>query len=147
MTLEQWAEHGWLRTHSTSQQEIAGLLAIVKRDLSDAGGNISADSRFAIAYNGALGLCTILLYASGFRPPRDAAHYRTIQALPLILGAQRKPDADYLESCRRKRNTVGYDKSGAATDDDVRELVAFTRELHADVMSWLKRERPALLSP
>lgn len=35
------------------------MLAIVDRDLADAGGNISPDWRFGIAYNGALKLCTI----------------------------------------------------------------------------------------
>ena len=49
-------------------------------------GDISADWRFGIAYNAALKLCTILLYAEGYRPEKTLQHYRTIQALPLILG-------------------------------------------------------------
>ena len=65
MNLQQWASNGWLRPHQTSPQEIQDLLAIVKRDLRDAQGDISADWRFGIAYNAALKLCTILLYASG----------------------------------------------------------------------------------
>ena len=63
MTLSQWAENGWLRPHKTSPKEINNLLRIVDRDLSDARGGISSDSRFGIAYNAALKLCTILLYA------------------------------------------------------------------------------------
>lgn len=43
MSLEDWANNGWLRRHETSRQEIADLLAIVDRDLADAGGNISPD--------------------------------------------------------------------------------------------------------
>jgi hypothetical protein len=46
MSLEDWVNNGWLRRHETSQQEIADLLAIVARDLADAGGNISPDWRF-----------------------------------------------------------------------------------------------------
>ena len=42
-------------------------------------------------------LCTILLYAEGYEPERQLAHFRTLQALPLILGAERPDDADYLE--------------------------------------------------
>jgi hypothetical protein len=49
MSLEQWAKNGWLRSHKTSRQEIAGLLAIVDRDLKDAGGDISPDWKFGIA--------------------------------------------------------------------------------------------------
>ena len=46
MTLEQWANNGWLRPHQTSPKEIRDLLAIVKRDLTDASGDISADWQF-----------------------------------------------------------------------------------------------------
>jgi len=44
MSLQNWAEHGWLRSHTTSRQEIADLLAIADRDIADAGsGGISTD--------------------------------------------------------------------------------------------------------
>lgn len=85
MSLQQWAENGWLRPYSTNQKEITDLLAIVERDLADAAGSISSDWRFGIAYNAALKLCTVLLYASGFRPQRTLAHHRTIQSLPWAL--------------------------------------------------------------
>ena len=78
MSLQQWANNGWLRPHQSSPQEIQDLLAIVSRDLSDAEGNISADWRFGIAYNAALKLCTILLHASGYRPEKTLQHYRTL---------------------------------------------------------------------
>jgi hypothetical protein len=38
MTLQQWADNRWLEPHVTSPEEIANLLAIVDRDLADAGG-------------------------------------------------------------------------------------------------------------
>lgn len=122
MNLKQWENDGWLRPHNTSLQEIADLLAIVDRDLGDAEGDISPDWRFGIAYNGALKLCTILLHASGYRPEKTLQHYRTIAALPLILGEGRKDDADYLELCRIKRNKAEYDRTGVATEQDADEL-------------------------
>ena len=62
MTLQQWADNGWLKPHKSSRQEIGNLLAIARRDLEDAGArDISEDWRFGIAYNAALKLCTILL--------------------------------------------------------------------------------------
>jgi hypothetical protein len=63
MSLEQWAKNGWLRPHKSSGKEIEALLSIVDRDLEDAAGDISDDWKFGIAYNAALKLCTILLYA------------------------------------------------------------------------------------
>jgi len=147
MSLKQWASNGWLRPHKTSPKEIQDLLAIVKRDLADAAGDISADWQFGIAYNAALKLCTVLMHASGYRPEKTLQHYRTLQALPLILGPERKADADYLDACRIKRNTVEYDYAGAATRKDAQELIEFTRELREDVIAWLEREHIELTLP
>lgn len=105
MTLPQWADNGWLEPHVSSPAEIANLLAIVDRDLADAGGKISPDWRFGIAYNAALKLCTILLYAEGYRATRTLQHYRTILALPLILGPEHRADTDYLDACRKRETS------------------------------------------
>jgi hypothetical protein len=147
MSLKQWANNGWLKAHQTSPGEIQDLLAIVKRDLADAKGDISADWRFGIAYNAALKLCTILMYASGYRPEKALHHYRTLQALPLILGPERKGDAEYLDACRIKRNTVEYDYAGGATNKDADELIQFARELREAVRSWLQENHIELLGP
>jgi len=147
MTLKQWSDNGWLRPHKTSPEEIDNLLSMVHRDLADAGKeSISADWRFGIAYNAALKLCTILLYVSGYRAERTLQHYRTIQAMPLILGVVRKEDAKYLDSCRIKRNVVEYDYVGGATEDDANELIEFAEDLREDVLIWLKNNHPQLLS-
>src|ERR1700690_958862 len=101
MTLQKWAEYGWLRSHTTSRQEISDLLAIADRDIADAtSGGISTDWQFGIAYNAALKLCNILLYAEGYRAGQGLQHYRTILAFPLILGPARDADANYLDTCR-----------------------------------------------
>jgi hypothetical protein len=146
MTLPKWADYGWLRQHQTSRQEIGDLLTLVTRDLSDAQvGDISTDWQFGIAYNAALKLCTILLYAEGYRAGQGLQHYRTIQALPLVLGRSRDADADYLDTCRVKRNTVEYDRIGTASDSEVHELISFVRELHAEVIMWLQANHPGLV--
>jgi len=148
MSLQQWANNGWLKGHQTSPKEIQDLLKIVERDLADAVvGDISADWRFGIAYNAALKLCTILVYVSGYRPEKALQHYRTLQALPLILGANRRADADYLDACRIKRNAVEYDYAGGATQNDANELIEFTRELRMDVRAWLHENHIELLLP
>jgi len=125
MSLKQWVANGWLREEPTSPHEIKNLLAIAERDLQDAAGDISADWRFGIAYNAALKLCTVLLRAEGYRAAHGLQHYRTIMAMPLILGEDRKSDAQYLDACRIKRNTVEYDYVGGASERDAEELMAF----------------------
>jgi hypothetical protein len=140
MSLKQWQENGWIREHQTSAQEVNNLFAIVERDLQDATqGSISADWRFGIAYNAALKLCTVLLYFSGYRPEKALAHYRTIHALPLILGSDLEPDAEYLDACRVKRNTVEYDSVGGVTTQDAEELIDFVTELSQRVRWWVEK--------
>lgn len=145
MSLKNWLNNGWLRTHKTSREEIRNLLQIVERDIADSDGGISPDWRFGIAYNAALKLCTILLYVEGFRPEKNLQHYRTLQALPLILGDKRKLDADYLDTCRIKRNTVEYDYVGGATDSDADELIEFVKDLKNEVLAWITSRYPELL--
>ena len=143
MSLETWAKNGWLRPHQTNRQQITDLLAIVERDLTDARiTSVSADWQFGIAYNAALKLCTILLYASGYRPEKNLAHYRTLQALPLILGTDRDDDADYLDACRAKRNTAEYDVAGTVSQSEADELKEFAALLKADVAEWLSINHP-----
>jgi len=146
VSLAQWQNNGWLRPHATSREEIGNLLGIAHRDLSDARSQeISDDWRFGIAYNAALKLCTALLYAEGYRPTHSQAHYRALQSLPLILGAERAADAVYLEACRVKRNTVEYDYVGGATDADADELIEFTESLERNVLQWLAERHPELV--
>jgi hypothetical protein len=145
MSLKKWLEYGWLRPHKSGKMEIADLLQIVGRDLQDAAGDISADWRFGIAYNAALKLCTILLYAEGCRPEKNLQHYRTIQALHLILGKRHEPDAKYLDTCRNKRNIVEYDYIGGVTEEDVAELIGYVNELRAEVVRWLNDHHAELI--
>jgi len=145
VSLPNWQSNGWVRPHKSSPREIRDLLEIVDRDLKDAGGAISADWRFGIAYNAALKLCTILVHASGFRPEKTLQHYRTIQALSLILGDGRASDVDYLDTCRSRRNTIEYDHAGGVTNNNVDELVGFVEELRKDVLEWLRKNHPELI--
>lgn len=144
MSLTQWEHNGWLRRHKTSRNEITNLLDIVERDLADTRGGISDDWRFGIAYNAAIKLCTILLYAEGFRAEKNLQHYRTIQALPLIMGAGKTEDTKYLDTCRKKRNIVEYEQIGSVTDQDADELIEFVKEFKLHVESWLEENHPEL---
>lgn len=146
MTLQQWVDFGWLERHLTSRQEIGNLLSIVDRDLDDAQGDISVDWKFGIAYNAALKLCTILLYANGYRAKRNEHHFRTLKSLAVTLGDTRRGDADYLEACRVKRNTVEYDYAGGVTESEAEELFRFAVEMRSEVIDWLTLEHSELVS-
>ncbi len=145
MSLKQWADNGWLKPHRTSQKEISSLLSIVERDLTDARRDISSDWRFGIAYNAALKLCRVLLSAEGYRPSHELQHYRTLAALPEILGETKKEDAEYLNDCRKKRNIVEYVTVGGTSDSDADELIRFVEGFKDEVRAWLKKNHPELL--
>ncbi len=83
MSLKKWAENRWLKEHKTSNDEISDLFGIVDRDLKDSQNKgLSADGRFGFAYNASLRLCTILLYASGYRPDKGQSnHYHSFLGL------------------------------------------------------------------
>jgi uncharacterized protein (UPF0332 family) len=145
MSLEQWAANGWLHRHETSEQEIGELFRIVDRDLEDGSlEELSADWRFGIAYNAALKLCTAVLYAAGFRARSALQHYRTIQALPLVMGNDQRETATYLEACRKKRNAAEYDAVGMVTEGEANELLSFVQEFRGTVIGWMRRNHPSL---
>ena len=146
MSLKQWVDNGWLRPHTTSEEEIRKLLGMVERNLKDASENISADWKFSIAYNAALTLCNVLLYSEGYRAAREAHHYRVIQSLQLTLGSEHRADVEYLEACRRKRNIIEYEVPGAATEENAMELIDFVVHFKAIVMDWLSKKHPQLLN-
>ncbi len=106
---------------------------------------LSADWRFGIAYNAALKLCLILLYSEGYEAERNLQHYRTIQALPKILGSEKNDDTVYLDTCRAKRNTAEYDSVGVATDRDSDELIDFVKSFREEVLEYLRIKHPGLL--
>lgn len=146
MSFKDWVAERHLKSHKTSKKEVANLFAIVERDTRDAAvAGSSADARFVSAYNAALKLCTILLYASEFRTSGAGAHFYTIEAMPLILGDEMRKDADYLDSCRMNRNHAEYDFVGVVSSDEVEELILFVKQLKAAVLNWLSENRSDLL--
>ena len=146
MSLKDWADNGWLVRHQASAQETNDLLEAARRDLADARKDISAGWRFAIAYNAALRLCSAALQAAGYRATRDQKHYRTIAALPLILGSEVRELADFLDQCRAKRHDVTYEALSAVSDREAADLVKAVAELEHEVRTWLRsqaaRRRP-----
>lgn len=64
MPYERLLRSGRIRSHRPNRQEIASLFAVVARDLNDAAiPALSADRRFATAYNAALQAATAVMYS------------------------------------------------------------------------------------
>ena len=144
MSLNDWARSGWLKPHKATRSQVAAVFGVVDRDLEDSSRRLSPDGQFNIAYNAALQLCAIALLSEGWRPEKLNAHYRTIQALPAIMGAAWQDGADYLETCRSKRNGLEYDAAGRVSAAEARELRNFAAQLRDAVVAWLGRNHPDL---
>lgn len=145
MSLSDWERNGWIVKHRTSRHEIRDLLHVVERDLADsAAEGLSADWRMNIAYNAALQAATAALAAAGYRPSREAHHYRVIQSLRETLGAGAAVVATF-DAFRKKRNISGYERVGLVSDADAGAMRALAVALRGDVMAWLKRYHGDLL--
>ena len=94
-----------VQPHKTSAREIEGLRQLVARDLADAAiEELSADRRFATAYNAVLQLSKMAIACAGYRVTSGSGHHqKTFEAV-----RQGGPQADYFETCRCKRNLGRY---------------------------------------
>ena len=134
-----------VQTHTTSLSEIAALRAVVERDLQDASlKDLSADRRFATAYNAALQLSQIALACAGYRVKVGGGHHqKTFEAVRLAIAAPEVEDlADYFDLCRRKRNDIDYDAAGIVSETDADELLAKTKEFQNLVEELIRKDYP-----
>ena len=145
MSLGDWLRNSWLVEHKTSREEIAGLLAIVERDLANAKvAGLSDDWRLSIAYNAALQAATAALAAAGYRAVREQHHYRTIQSLALTIGWP-APKVNRFDRFRKKRNIIGYESAGVVSEREAQEMHELATGLRNDVLAWLEKQHPKLL--
>jgi hypothetical protein len=61
------------------------------------------------------------------------------------LGDKYKNDADYLDTCRKKRNETEYDFAGNVSEDETLELLNFCNELQIEVLAWLNKNHKNLV--
>ena len=122
------------------------MRALVARDLADAQvPGLSADRRFATAYNAALQAANMAIACAGYRVSAKTGHHKvTVEAITLAIGSAVKAYADYFETCRRKRNVIDYTRSHVATDSEADEIVNKAREFYDVVETWTESKFPSL---
>lgn len=62
------------------------------------------------------------------------------------MGEEYTSTCAYLDNCRRKRNVSEYDAAGTISDTEAADLLKTAKNLRDDVLEWLRREHPTLLS-
>jgi hypothetical protein len=143
MSLERWAEYGWLKAELSSPEEIADLLGIVLRDLRDARVDaISEDRRFEAAFNAARTAANVALRACGYRTATQLGHHlKTIESLEFTIQA----DPRLIQKLRvfsKKRNATSYDSAGNVSDQELEEAIQVAGELLQRVSVWLRQHHP-----
>lgn len=145
MSLQDWLKSRWLVEHQTSRQEILDLLKMADRDLAQCQtANLSPDWQLNIAYNAALQVATAALAAAGYRAARGAHHYRVIQSLAYTIKTD-KNLMNRLDKFRKKRNIGSYERAGAISEQEAKEMIALAKDLRDEVIAWLKKNHPELL--
>lgn len=138
--------NGTVKNHTTSRREIESLRELIERDLKDAGlKGLSADRRFATAYNAALQLCKMAIACAGYRLTVGIGHHQktfeTVKSAVTTSVAENL--ADYFEICRRKRNVIDYDAADTISETEADELVRKAGELQILVEDWITGNYPA----
>ena len=146
MSLEKWAEYGWLKTGRTSRDEIKSLLTIVDRDLKDANvAAISEDRRFEAAFNAARTAANVALRASGYRTSTQVGHHvKTIESLELTIKADSKL-IQKMKTLSKKRNATSYDSAGNVSKQELELAIKTAAELQRKVVAWMGKNHPDLL--
>jgi HEPN domain-containing protein len=145
VSLQDWLKSRWLIEHQTSRQEIADLLGMADRDLVQCRTpHLSPDWQLNIAYNAALQAATAALAASGYRAARDSHHYRVIQSLAYTIKADERLITQ-LDKFRKKRNISDYERAGAVSEQEAKEMFALAKNLRNEVEKWLRSNYPELL--
>ena len=134
-----------VKRHKTSKKELDAIRAIIVRDLADASvDGVSADRRFATAYNAGLQTSKMAIACAGYRVAGAGHHKISFEAVNLAMGKAAGPYSDYFNRCRRKRNVIDYDDAFVATETEAQEIVVKAKEFVAMVEQWIANVHPSL---
>jgi uncharacterized protein (UPF0332 family) len=103
---------------------------------------LSADRRFATAYNAVLQIAKMVIACSGYRVVGPAHHVTTFEALEIAMGNPVVALVAYFDICRRKRNQVDYDCANAASESEAEDLLREAEEFRDLVEDWIRRHHP-----
>ena len=145
MTWTQLLANNEVQRHKTSKNELDKLRAVIARDLGDASlDGISADRRFATAYNAALQAAKMAIACAGYRVVGPGHHRISFDVLKLAMGQPAGHYSDYFDRCRRKRNVIDYDDALVASETEAAEMVTKAREFVLLVERWIATAHPSL---
>lgn len=135
-----------LLAFNATPQGVQQLLSSAARNLADAGvAQLSAETRFDVAYKCILQCAMLGLWANGYRTStsQPGHHQTALQALPLSMGLP-NDIVIVLDALRKQRNLNDYE-GDPVSDAAVRECITQAEALLAHTRQYLQSHFPALL--
>ncbi|MFQ6005220.1 MAG: DNA-binding protein [Woeseia sp.] len=147
MSLPNLSKIGALAEHTTDVEQVARVLAAVRRSIADARQeSISPETRLDAAYRAIVQASMVGLWANGYRTAKSKPghHATVIQSLTHSIGLE-KDQMLVLDTFRVKRNAI--DCTGIDADENsVAECIKAADELLQHLINWLTEHRPELLA-
>jgi hypothetical protein len=145
VSLTDWLNEKLITPLNPAPDEIVELLHICDRDLEKVKIiELGPDWRLSIAHNAALQAATAALAASGYKARSQGQHYIVLHSLAFTL--KLSPFViKRLDKFRQKRNISDYERAGAVTEQEAKEMVDMAVKLRADVEKWLRTNHPDLI--
>ncbi|OIO88693.1 MAG: hypothetical protein AUK32_00905 [Candidatus Aquicultor secundus] len=140
MSYEELLKQRIIERTEVTQEEIADLLRVARRDINTAQRNLidhDLDWAFAIAYNSILQLTLAWMNHLGFRPKGEAKHANTFTFLEEALPKERQPMIKRLQRMRQKRNATIYRKAGLVGEKEARDVIDFAGEYYKEIEAIL----------
>ena len=135
-----------LLAFNATPQGVQQLLASAKRNLVDSKvAQLSAETRFDVAYKCILQCAMLGLWANGYRTStsQPGHHQTALQALPLSMGLP-NDIVIVLDALRKQRNLNDYE-GDPVSDAAVCECITQAEALLAHTRQFLQAQFPALL--
>ena len=125
---------------------IKRLMQAARRNIADSNiSELSAESRFDIAYKAIMQLANVALQANGYRTRTSVpGHHQTmIQSLVKTIGLD-AGDMMILDALRKQRNVADY-SGDVVPESAMQECITQAGKLLEKVSKWLADNRPGYL--
>lgn len=145
MSLDYWAEQGWIQEVETSGEDIVRLLSLARQNIDEALELTHSDQwKFNILYAAIINLASCALRACRYRVTSSGSHYYLIQSLEQTIDLD-SDTVSTLDSYRKKRNIATYEQEGMISPSEANEIEEVTSQLLRDVEKWLGEHRSEML--
>lgn len=141
MTFEKLLEDRIIEPIEVSEDEIAYLLGVARRDIRTGAGlsDSSLDWAFAISYNAILQLSIAYMNHLGYRPRAGSKHVNTFKFMEQAVPKEEQQMIKRMQQLRRKRNLTIYERTGLVTEKEAREITEFAVRYYKDIEAKLPR--------